>query len=344
MDFRLRRIEYMKKRKLGRTGLEVSELSLGAAFITHGNKGFAGAKRIVREALDLGINLIDTSADYEDSEIGVGEALKDESRLVILSTKLGPRSGKFDPKNAQELRDSVKQSLHALHRDKIDILMIHEPDRPGEIDWWDDLRKFTGPVVDVLRELKEAGTIRFTGLGGTTAYEIVPIMATGFFDVVLTAFNYSMLWREAAIELIPEALHQNMGILLGSPTQQGWLAHRYDSEVEQADSRWLNKPRREQLKRLYRLVDDVGIPVPELALRWALMNFDAATVLTGPRTIDQLRQNIKAASDGPLPAGIVSRIDEIAALVPFRPYEEPAYCPFRNPNFNLCKRPGPVLF
>ena len=111
----------------------------------------------------------------------------------------------------------------------------------------------------------------------------MPIIATGLFDVVLTAFNYSMLWREAAIELIPEAKRQNMGILLGSPTQQGWLSRRYDAQLEAADSRWLNKPRRDQLKLLYRLVDDLGIPLPELSLRWALMNADAASVLTGPK-------------------------------------------------------------
>ena len=115
-----------------------------------------------------------------------------------------------------------------------------------------------------------------------------------------TAFNYSILWREAAIELLPEARRQNMGIMLASPTQQGWLAHRYDSQVDQANSRWLNKPRREQLKMLYALVDETGIPLPELSLRWALMNPDASTVLTGPRNLDQLRQNARAAEVGPL--------------------------------------------
>ena len=334
----------MKKRILGRTGLKVSELSLGAAFITQSGEGMACAVEIVCEAIDAGINLIDTSADYGDSEIAVGKALKDERRPIIVSTKLGPRSKEFNPKSARGLRNCVQRSLDALHRDAIDILMIHEPDRPGELDWWDDLQKFSGPVVEVLWKLREDGKVRFLGLGGTTAYEIVPIIATGLFDVVLTAFNYSMLWREAAIELIPEAKRQNMGILLGSPTQQGWLSRRYDAQLEAADSRWLNKPRRDQLKLLYRLVDDLGIPLPELSLRWALMNADAASVLTGPRTIDQLRQNIQTCGKGPLSPEIVSRIDEIAALVPFRPYEEPAYCPFRNPRFDTLKRPGPVFF
>ncbi|HWR10586.1 MAG TPA: aldo/keto reductase [Rectinemataceae bacterium] len=334
----------MKKRGLGRTGLEVSELSLGAAFVTQSGDGFAGAGRIIHEAMRAGINLLDTSADYGDSETAVGEALRRETGPVILSTKLGPRTKAFDPQDSRDLRACVKRSLDALHRDTIDILMIHEPDRPGEIDWWTDQRAFSGPVVDILQELKAEGKVRFLGLGGTTAYEIVPIIATGLFDVVLTAFNYSMLWREAEIELIPEAKRQGMGILLGSPTQQGWLSRRYDAQVASSDSRWLNKPRRDQLILLYRLVDETGIPLPELALRWALMNPDASSVLTGPRTVEQLRQNLKACRDGPLSSDIVSRIDEIAALVPFRPYEEPAYCPFRNAQFDVLKRPGPVVY
>ena len=331
----------MEKRILGRTGLEVGALSLGAAFATRGEEGFDGAKNIIFEALELGLNLIDTSADYGDSEAGVGEAMKDINQPCIISTKLGPRSKDFDPKNKGQLRAIVEESLRLLHRETIDILMIHEPDRPGQFDWWDDLRTFQGPVTELLQELKEEGVIRFTGLGGTTAYEAVPIIATGFYDVVLTAFNSSMLWREALIELVPEARRQNMGILMASPTQQGWLAERYDEQIDQANSRWLNKPRREQLKRLYKLVDEIGIPIPELSLRWALANADeSTTVLTGPRNVAQLRQNVNAARDGALPNDIMERIDEIAAMVPFRPYEEPFGCPFRRDDFDLVKRPG----
>lgn len=328
------------RRTLGRTGLEVGSLSLGGAFATRGEEGRAGAKAIVHEALELGINLVDTSADYGNSEEGLGEGLKDVIEPVIVSTKLGPRSDDFDPQDKEHLRWVVDESRRLLHRDTIDIMMIHEPDRPGQIDWWSDLRRWDGPVAELLQELKEEGVIQFTGLGGTTAYEVVPIIATGFYDVVLTAFNLSMLWREADIELIPEAKRQNMGILMASPTQQGWLASRFDEQIARADSRMLNKPRREQLKTLYEFVDEVGIPIAELALRWALSHPDASTVLTGPRNLEQLRQNVKAGEEGPLPEDVMKRIDEIAAMVPFRPYEEPFGCPFLQENFQLMKRPG----
>ena len=330
----------MKKRILGRTGLEVSELALGGAFATRGEDGYAGARAIVLEALDLGLNLVDTSADYGDSEAGVGEAMKDLDKPCLISTKLGPRSDDFDPQDKGHLRWVVEESLRLLHRDTIDILMIHEPDRPGQIDWWSDLRTYDGPVAELLQELKEEGIIRFTGLGGTTAYEMGPIIATGAYDVVLTAFNWSMLWREAQIELVPEAKKHNVGIFLASPTQQGWLASRFDEQLKTANARWISKPRREQLLRLYALVDAIGIPIAELSLRWALAQADASVVLTGPRNLTQLRQNVQAAEEGALPADVMERIDEIAAMVPFRPYEEPFGCPFLREDFDLIKRPG----
>jgi aryl-alcohol dehydrogenase-like predicted oxidoreductase len=124
--------------------------------------------------------------------------------------------------------ESVKKSLRLLNRDRIDILMIHEPDRPAQYDWWSDPERYHGPVMDVLEQLKDEGIIGFTGLGGTTAYELADIIRTDHFDVVLTAFNYSLLWREAEHEILPAANKLNMGIIIGSPLQQGALAHRYN--------------------------------------------------------------------------------------------------------------------
>ena len=83
----------MKKRILGRTGLEVGELSLGGAFVTGGEDGFEGSLPVVRRALELGINLADTSADYGDSEKALGWALEEIGKPCIVSTKLGPPPG-----------------------------------------------------------------------------------------------------------------------------------------------------------------------------------------------------------------------------------------------------------
>ncbi len=324
---------------LGKTGLLVSELSLGAAFVTGDRDGFDGALPIVRRALEFGMNLADTSADYGDSEKALGYALHEIGLPCIVSTKLGPRTGEpFDPKNKGCLRRTFERSLQLLRRDHIDILMIHEPDRPGEFDWYNDGKRFEGPVVEVLQELKQEGLIKYTGLGGTTAYPMAHIMATGQYDVVLTAFNSSPLWREAMISVLPEARRQNMGVLLGSPTQQGWLSRRYDEAID-CGAIFLSPARRAQIKAFYALCADCQIELPVFCLRWALGVPGVSSVLTGPRTMSQLEQNIQAVEEGPLPSDVVTRLDEIAAMVPFRPADEPFECPFRNPAY---WGPGPA--
>jgi D-threo-aldose 1-dehydrogenase len=221
----------------------------------------------------------------------------------------------------------VEESLRLLHRDVIDILIIHEPDRPGQYDWFDDPESFHGPVNDLLDELKQEGIIRFSGIGGTTAHEMPHLINTGRYDVVLTAFNYSLLWREAEIDVLPAAKRQNMGIIIGSPLQQGALARRFDDEIEHG-ARWLSRPRREQYKRLYALVDETGIPLPELAVRFVISNPDISTTLMGARSVAEVEANVAAVEAGPLPADLLARLQEIADMVPFRPFEEPFVLPF----------------
>lgn len=317
----------IEQRTLGRTGLNVRALGLGGAFLSSRAADREEARRAVHRALELGINYIDTAPSYSDSEEVLGHALAGVTEPFYLATKLGGRPQPFDPKDKGGLRRSVEESLRLLRRDHIDGLLIHEPDRPGQYDWWTDHDRYEGPVNEVLDELKTAGLIRFTGLGGTTAYGLPHIIATGRYDVVLTAFNYSLLWREAEIAVLPEAKRQQMGIIVGSPLQQGALARRYDDQIERG-ARWLSPPRREQYRRLYALVDEVGIPLPEMGLRFVLSNPDISLTLSGARSKAEVEANVRAADKGPLPADVLAPVQEIADLVPFRPFEEPFNLPF----------------
>ncbi|MBI2941300.1 MAG: aldo/keto reductase [Chloroflexi bacterium] len=328
----------MEKRILGRTGLEVGVLGMGGAFITvRAQPDREEARRAVRRALELGVNYVDTAPTYSDSEEVLGYALASVSAPYYLSTKLGGRPQPFNPKDKALLRRSVEESLRLLRRDRIDILFVHEPDRPGQYDWWTDYDSFHGPVNEVLDELKSEGIIRFTGLGGTTVYEMPHIMATGRYDVVLTAFNYSLLWREATIAVLPEAKRQGMGIIVGSPLQQGALSRRYDEEIR-SGARWMSPPRRDQYRRLYSLVDELGIPLPELGLRFVISNPDISMTLTGARSVDEVEANVAAVNRGPLPSDVLARLQEIADTVPFRPYAEPFFPPFNRPHV----WPGPA--
>ena len=91
----------------------------------------------------------------------------------------------------------------------------------------------------------------------------------------------------------------------------------------------MSPPRREQFKRLYAFVRELDMTLPELALRFVLSNEDISTVLMGPRSVQEVEQNVAAAERGGLDEGVLARVGEIAAMVPFRPYEEPFGLPFR---------------
>ena len=317
----------MNTRTLGRTGLEVSELALGGLFVSNHGGAFEQGRAAIHRALELGINYIDTAPTYGDSEDVLGRALEGVEQPLIFSTKLGGRPEPFLPQDKACLMQSVEESLRLLKRDTIDILMVHEPDRPGQYDWWTNEENFTGPVNEVLDELKQQGLIRFTGLGGTTVYEMARLIRTGRFDVVLTAFNYSLLWREAEREVLPAALEQGMGIVVGSPLQQGSLARRYDEQIKHG-APWLSTPRRQQFLALYDFLDEIEIPLAELGLRFILSNPAVSCVLTGARSPEEVEQNVAAAEKGPLAPEILHRLNEIAAMVPFRPFEEPSSLPF----------------
>ena len=317
----------MRHRILGRTGIRVSEIGMGGLFVSKHGSERAGGIRAIRRGLELGINFVDTAPSYMDSEEVMGQALDGAAQNYILSTKLGGRPDPFDPRDRKRLRQSVETSLELLKRDKIDILMIHEPDRPGQYDWFNDWERFHGPVCDLLEELKSEGIVRYTGLGGTTAYTLPDIMATGAYDVVLTAFNYSLLWQEALYAVLPEAVKQNMGIVVGSPLQQGALSACFTEEVEHG-APWLSPPRREQFRQLYDLVAELDMPLPELAIRWVISNPIVSTVLSGSRSVEEVEQNVGYVDSGPLPDAVMERVQEIADLVPFRPFEEPFGLPF----------------
>lgn len=323
----------MNMRQLGRTGLEVSELALGGLFVSKGSE--EQAADAVRRAIELGVNYIDTAPSYRDSEKMIGLALKDIDEPVTLSTKLGGKPEPFDPKDRDCLMRSVENSLTTLGRGTIDILMVHEPDRPRMHDWWNEGwwtrdEEMRGPVLELLDDLKKDGTIRFTGIGGTTAYEMERVIRTGAFDVVLTAYNYSPLWREAEHSVLPAAVEQGMGIIVGSALQQGALARRFDDQIENG-APWMSPPRRSQYRALYTFLDEIGMSLPELGYRFAISNPDVSCVLMGARSREEVEQNVAAVDKGPLPDDVLTRLDEIAGMVPFRPYCEPSGLPFTRP-------------
>jgi aryl-alcohol dehydrogenase-like predicted oxidoreductase len=320
----------MRQRTLGKTGIKVSEIGLGGLFLSRWGTNFEDCRRAVHYAIDHGVNYLDTAPAYADSEEVVGRILREIRAPLHISTKLGGRPVPFNPQDKAQLRESVKESLRLLGREVIDVLFIHEPDRPKQYNWWTDPDNVIGPALEVLDELKKIGVIRYSGIGGTTSTEMSHFVRSGKFDVVLTAFHYSPLFREASQEILPAATENRMGVVIGSPLQQGALAIRHDGVVKSKPI-WLARSRQQQFLALYRLLDEIGISVAELSLRFAISNSDIHCALNGAKTEQQMADSLSAIEKGPLPADLIERIDEIAALVPNHPFEEPMVLPFDKP-------------
>ncbi|MBF0246370.1 MAG: aldo/keto reductase, partial [Planctomycetes bacterium] len=295
----------MEKSVFGKTGLEVSRVAFGGLFVASFSAELEEAKKAVGRALDSGINYIDTAPGYGNSEEVLGKSIDGVKKPLIISTKLGGRPDPFLPQDKACLRASVEESLRLLKRDCIDILMIHEPERPGQYNWWTDMVKVEGPVLELIDELKAEGKIRYSGLGGTTTTELAHLCRSGKFDVVLTAYNYSLLYREAALEVIPAAKKAGMGIVVGSPLQQGALSRRYDEQLKSPAAYWISRMRREQMLELYAFSDECGMSLPELGIRFVLSHPDVHCVLMGARSAAEVEQNVAAANAGALPKNIL---------------------------------------
>lgn len=325
----------MKKRILGRTGLEITELSLGGLFTSSfGSDSFKQSRDAVHAALELGINYIDTAPTYADSEEVLGRALQNVETPFYLSTKIGGRLDPFLPQDPACLRQSIEESLSRLKRDHIDIIMVHEPDRPGMYDWWTDFNAYNGPILDVIDELKSEGIVDYVGLGSTTAYHIEPIIRTGRFDVLLSALNYSLLYREAEAYALQAANEHNMGIVIGSPFHMGAYNPAHEERIR-AGLLWMSPQRKQQFCSLYDFARDIDIGLPELALRFVLSNPNVSCALTGARSQAEVEQNVTAVKKGPLSTDILTRLDEIAKMVPFRPCEEPFILPLQKDSYRL---------
>ncbi|MEW4488802.1 aldo/keto reductase [Thalassoglobus sp. JC818] len=317
----------METRQLGRTGIEVSLLSIGGLYTSSLAGGVSETERIMHRAIELGVNAIDTAPAYADSERTVGQAIAGTDAPLVITTKLGGRPQPFDPQDLSGLRESVEESLRLLGRDQIDVLMIHEPDRPQQYPWWTSYDPLDGPVLELIDDLKAEGKIRFSGLAGTTVTEMTSLIQSDCFDVVLTAFNYNVLFREAAETVIPAAAEHDMGIVLGSVFGQGFLTRRAEVEVREKPF-WLAETRRQQLLAYYDLLDQLEMPAYELCLRFAVSNPAISTIPIGCKTVEHLEASVEAVEKGPLSEEVLIRIDDIAAMVPRRPWEEPMILPF----------------
>ena len=317
----------MEHRQLGRTGVSVSKLCLGAMmFGDWGNKDHNDSVRIIHRALDAGINFIDTADIYSrgESEVIVGKALAGGRRdEVVLATKVWGRMGE-DPNQGGTSRrwiiKAVEDSLRRLNTDWIDLYQIHRYE-PGI-----DIEETLGALTDLVRQ----GKVRYVGSSVFPPSAIVQAQWTArernLERYVCEQPPYSMLARGIEADVLPTCARFGMGVIPWSPLSGGWLAGRWRKDAENPAptsparqrlvarydlSLPVNQRKLEAAESLAQLAEETGIPLIEMAIAFVIRHPAVTAAIIGPRTMEQLESQLPAA-EAELSDDVLDRIDKIA--------------------------------
>jgi aryl-alcohol dehydrogenase-like predicted oxidoreductase len=296
----------MNYRRLGRTNLQVSEISLGTVELgmdygipVQGEQrrpSEADAARTLNCALDLGINLIDTARAYEESEAIIGRALKSRRNEYILATKISSLSweGYTGVELQKQVEASITESLRALQTDIIDLLYIHNA-TPELIQ--------CGEIVEIMQRAQQAGYVRF--IGATTYGEAAPlaVLKDGHFDCVQVAYN--LLDRQFEERVLPLAKENDVGLVIRSVLLKGALTYRYPHLPEEL------RELRTAVEQVNSLCGDQDSSLPELAYRFVLAQSAVSTALVGTSRVPELQEIVSFAGHRALPQELLKDIREI---------------------------------
>lgn len=288
----------MKKNKIGKTGLEVTPLTLGTWVF--GGAMWSGAKEdeciaAVKAAIDAGINCIDTAPIYSEgvSEEIIGKAIKGRREKVILATKCGlkPMGGTqidvcLEPSFIME---EIENSLRRLQTEYIDLYQCHWPDDHVGLE----------DTFAALSKLKKDGKIKYIGVSNYGKDRIEH--ALQYAEIVSSQDQYSLLSREVESELLPYLREESIAFLAYGPLAGGILTGKYDKppKFKKNDARtfFYKFYEGDPFKRVQRILDGlktIGKPVHEIALNWVRQQPGVTTVLVGCRTPAQVQANVKA--------------------------------------------------
>ncbi len=324
----------MEYRNLGRSGLKVSPLCLGAMMLgSWGNPDHEESIRIVHRALDAGINFIDTANGYSEgeSEVIVGKALKGKREGTVLATKVwapvgpGPNQRGLSRKAIQE---QVENSLRRLDTDVIDLYQIHRPDPTTPVE----------ETLSTLSDLVRQGKVRYLGLSTNhyagealwekrfAAWEIVETLwisdQHGWERFVSLQPPYSILRRVMEAEHFPMSLKFGIANIVWSPLEGGWLSGKYrrgasNPKDSQRAEKWIGdidnpkfQRRLDIVEKLLPLAEAKGVPLARFANAWALCHPAVTSVILGPRTMEQLEDSLKSL-DVQITDEDARRIDEL---------------------------------
>lgn len=311
----------MKYQRLGRSGLKVSRICLGSNNFG-GQVNEVEALAIIRKAIDLGVNLIDTSNSYTngESEKIIGKAIQGYRDQVIIATKVGWKIGERPNQSGLSRRhilQQVRESLKRLGTDFIDIYYLHRFDTETPLE--ETLRTMHGLV--------QAGKVRYVACSNFAAWQIANAHAIcqrlGLEGFVAVQPPYNLFQREIEMELLPYCREEGLGVLSYSPLLGGFLTGKYSyNATPPSDSRGMYNPtfwervNKEEnflnLMKVRNIAEAAGVPLRQLAVTWILSNTAITGAIVGASTTEQVQENCQI-SELELSPDIRQKLDEITS-------------------------------
>ncbi|WP_019422372.1 aldo/keto reductase family protein [Paenibacillus sp. OSY-SE] len=310
----------MQYRRLGKSGVKVSEISLGSWLTYGGYVERENAVQAIRTAYDLGINFFDTANVYErgEAEKVVGETLKSYPReSYVLATKVFGEMGDGPNDRGLSRKHIIEQcnaSLQRLGHDYIDLYYCHRFDAQVRME----------ETLRALDDLIRQGKVLYVGVSMWTASQMADALAIAdryLLDrIVVNQPVYNMFQRQIEQEVSPYGEQHGIGQVVYSPLAQGLLTGKYSSATDfPAESRaakleWVRKgiteERIEQVKQLTGIAQELELSVGQLAIAWILRQSNVSSALVGASRPEQIEQNAKA-SGVQLTDEVVARIESV---------------------------------
>ena len=322
----------MRYRRLGTTGLMISELCLGT--MTFGREvGEEGSREIISRYLEAGGNFVDTADVYEQgaSEEIVGRAIEGVREEIVLATKVrfpmgdGPNDVGLSRKH---VISGCEASLRRLGTDYIDLYQVHMWDAATPLE----------ETLSALTDLVRAGKVRYLGLSNFAGWQIAKVAGVseprGFERFVSLQPQYSLVERNIEREVLPACREEGIGVIPWGPLGGGFLSGKYRrGEEPPEDSRIAGAPddfeeawHKRNLERNWRTLEvvgeiseETGKSYSQISLNWLLQRDGVAAPIIGARRLDQLEDNLGAA-DWDLEGEQVARLDRASAIEEVYPY------------------------
>lgn len=312
----------MDYRRMGRTGLKVSEVCLGTMTFGHGTDE-AEARRIVDLAFDAGVNFFDTANSYSngESEALLGKALEGRRRDAVVATKffnpMGPGPNDSGTSRVHVIR-ALEESLRRLRMDHVDLYYIHHVDTQTPLE----------EMLCALNDLVRQGKVRYPACSNYEAWRLMEALwisdTRGWARFECYQPQYSLVVRDIEQELVPLCRCKGVGIAAWSPLAGGFLTGKYrpgDRSVSgvRSEEQWAYPERcfaanaDGTLSALLEAAAELGRSPAQVAVRWVLEQPGVTSAIIGARTAEQARENLPAGSFR-LPPDALERLDAVSAL------------------------------